>query len=161
MSTLIESLHVLGLQNLERTKICMSYNRTTAIFKIELEDRGVLATAAICGSVPEFEYDDDDYVDGSGNRIKGIATSSLAVAFRNHPVVARAILKSDFFRSAIAELADIPGATCCTMGIAPDRIEIGTVGHSGECLVHLPKSSEVRVLSEIVAFVFCERRSFS
>lgn len=142
LPTLIDSLHVLGLHNLDRTKVCMSYNRTAAILKVELEDRGVLATAAICGSVPEFEYDDNDYGDKIPQQ-DGIATSSLAVAFRNHSVVARAILKSDFFRSAVAELADIPGAMTCTIGIAPEYIEIGTVGHSGECLVHLPKSSEV------------------
>jgi len=147
LPTVIDSLHVLGLQSLDRTKVCMSYNRNDAIFKVELEDRGVLATAAICGSVPEFQYDDDDDGDDPNyDRERGIATSSLAVAFRNYPVVARAIVKSDFFRSAVTELADISGAIICSVGISPDYIEIGTVGHSGECLVYLPKSSEVSYL---------------
>lgn len=157
LPTVIDSLHVLGLQNLDRTKVCMSYNRNDAIFKVELEDRGVLATAAISGSVPEFQYDDDagDGENSNDFRERGIATSSLAVAFRNHPVVARAIVKSDFFRSAVTELADIAGAMICSIGISPNYIEIGTVGHSGECLVYLPKSSEVNyLLFHYVLFFF-------
>jgi hypothetical protein len=148
LTTLLESLHVLGTnpKDLERTKLYMSYDRAEAILRIELEDRfGVLATSAVMGSVPDFEYDEDDEdadedENGGGG---GARSSSLAVAFRRSPVLARAIVKSNYFKAAVAELAEVAGASCCTIGIAPNRMELGTVGHAGECLVHLPKSSEV------------------
>eukprot|EP00978_Attheya_sp_CCMP212_P000864 scaffold1856_cov56-Attheya_sp.AAC.3 len=113
-----------------RTKLCMSYNRQTAIFKLELlEDgpsqSGLLNVAAIPGlAVPQDEDENEPL--------------TLAGAFRASPIVARAILKSEFVRDAIAELQDVAGGVTCTVGIGPTGMELAAVGHAGECLVSLP-----------------------
>lgn len=151
LTTVLECLNVLGTSNQERTKLCMSYDRQTCIFKLELEEHGILCTCAILGSLPDNNaFDDDDdgsNVDGDGT---GVNNTSIGTAFRRDKIAARAILKSDFLKDAIDELFELKaaGASCCTVGISSDRIELGAVGHSGECLVYLPKTPEVFVSLE-------------
>ena len=83
LSTVLECLFVLGTHALEKTKLSMSYNIHTEIFKLELlEEGGVLSTAAIPGMVPPSHAQDD-------------GDSSLALAFRSTPIVARIILKEN------------------------------------------------------------------
>lgn len=121
LTTVLECLHVLGTQNLERTKLCLSYNITDEIFKMELLEEGILSTAAIPGMLPP---------DNDGN--------SLALAFRSAPIVARIIVKSECLREALQELELVHGATCCTVGLGPNGIQLASVGHVGECLISLP-----------------------
>jgi hypothetical protein len=126
---LTKVLECLSVCDAARTKLCMSYNRQTAIFKLELlEDgpsqSGLLNVAAIPGlAVPQEDENEP---------------LTLAGAFRASPIVARAILKSEFVRDAIAELQDVAGGVTCTVGIGPNGIELAAVGHAGECLVSLP-----------------------
>jgi Repair protein Rad1/Rec1/Rad17 len=121
LTTVLECLHVLGLQNLDRTKLCLSYNLTEEIFKMELLEEGILSTAAIPGMMPP---------DDNGN--------SLALAFRSTPTVARIILKSEYLREAMQELDLVHGATCCTVSLGPSGLQLAAVGHVGECLISLP-----------------------
>jgi len=127
---LTKVLECLSVCDASRTKLCMSYNRQTAIFKLELlEDgpsqSGLLNVAAIPGlAVPQDEDENEPL--------------TLAGAFRASPIVARAILKSEFVRDAIAELQDVAGGVTCTVGIGPTGMELAAVGHAGECLVSLP-----------------------
>ena len=121
LTTVLECLHVLGLQNLERTKLCLSYNLTEEIFKMELLEEGILSTAAIPGMMPP---------DDNGN--------SLALAFRSTPTVARIILKSEYLREAMQELDLVHGATCCTVSLGPRGLQLAAVGHVGECLISMP-----------------------
>ena len=121
LTTVLECLHVLGLQNLDRTKLCLSYNLTEEIFKMELLEEGILSTAAIPGMIPP---------DDGGN--------SLALAFRSTSTVARIILKSDYLREAMQELDLVHGATCCTIYLGPSGLQLAAVGHVGECLISLP-----------------------
>jgi len=137
LPTLLESLHVLGStpKELEKMKLIMYYDRLDASLKVELEDKfGVLATTAITGSIPEFDYFDSD-----------ASSPSLSVAFRNHQVVARAIVKSDYFKAGVSELTEVGGASSCTIAIANDRMELGAVGYAGECLVEMPKCPDAFV----------------
>jgi hypothetical protein len=74
LTTVLDCLHILGTQGLDKTTLCFTYNLTKEIFKIELlEESGVLSTAAIPGMLPP----EDDL----GN--------SLALAFRSSPIAAR------------------------------------------------------------------------
>ena len=124
LTTLLECLHALGTQNLEKTKVNLSYNLSTAIFKVELlEESGVLSTAAIGG----LETPEDDQI---GN--------SLALAFRSSPVAARIIVKSDSLRDLMRELEIVAGATVATLLLGDDGLEMTAVGHWGECCVTLP-----------------------
>ena len=136
LSTVLKCITVLGQASLDKAKIAMSYDRETCIFRLELEENGVISTCAILGSVA----DDNDENDGQSQM-------GLAVAFRRDKVVARAIVKSDYLKEAVSELVDMKnaGASFCTVGFGVDRIEMGAAGHSGECLVHLPKNPDIFV----------------
>jgi len=147
LTTVLECLGVLGSSSLDRATLCLSYDTQFAIFKIELlEDVYVNATngvplegpngvgvvisnCAIPGmSVAEETdaHDDDD--EGQG----------LDYAFRLHPVIARARIKSEFLKDAINELADVAGAIAATVTLSRRGLELATFGHSTECLVVLP-----------------------
>ena len=143
LTTVLECLHVLGTASLDRTKLCLSYDLHDAIFRIELlEDvlagggtgmagGGVISTCAIPGLAVS---DDEDH-----------GASGLAVAFRSSPIVARAIVKSDFLRDAIVELSDVPGASSATIGISPSGMDLAAIGYSSECQVSLPHAGNASV----------------
>ena len=147
LTTVLECLHVLGTASLDRTKLCLSYDLHDAIFRIELlEDMmaggggggmmmaagggggggGIVSTCAIPGLAVSDDEDEDH------------GASGLAVAFRSSPIVARAIIRSDFLRDAIVELSDVPGAASATIGISPGGMDLAAIGHSSECQVSLP-----------------------
>jgi len=136
LTTVLECLHVLGTNALDRTKLCLSYDLHDAIFRIELlEDThgamggGIVSTCAIPGLAVSDEYDDDEE---GGN-----VASGLAIAFRSSPIVARAIVKSDYLRDAVVELSDVPGAASATIGISPRGMDLAAIGYT-ECQVSLP-----------------------
>ena len=138
LTTVLECLHVLGTNALERTKLCLSYDLHDAIFRIELLEEthgatggGIVSTCAIPGLAVSDDYDDDSDEEGNG-------ASGLAIAFRSSPIVARAIVKSDYLRDAVVELSDVPGAASATIGISPKGIDLAAIGHSTECQVSLP-----------------------
>ena len=87
-----------------------------------LEDSGVLSTAAIPGMIPP----EDDL------------GHSLALAFRSSPIAARFIVKSEVLREVIHELELLSGATCGTVALGPEGLEMAAVGHIGECLISVP-----------------------
>lgn len=130
LSTVLECLFVLGTHALEKTKLSMSYNIHTEIFKLELlEEGGVLSTAAIPGMVPPTHSHQDD--DGGD--------SSLALAFRSTPIVARIILKSDFLRDALQEIDVVSGASTCSILLTPNKgLEFVTVGNQSDCVITIP-----------------------
>lgn len=142
LTTVLECLHVLGTNALDRTKLCLSYDLHDAIFRIELLEEthgatggGIVSTCAIPGLAVSDDYDDDDDdEDGEG----GTGASGLAIAFRSCPIVARAIVKSDYLRDAVVELSDVPGAASATIGISPRGMDLAAVGFSTECQVSLP-----------------------
>uniref|UniRef100_A0A6U5DWW6 Uncharacterized protein n=1 Tax=Corethron hystrix TaxID=216773 RepID=A0A6U5DWW6_9STRA len=139
LTSVMECLGILGSSSssvLNRTSLSMSYDRSTAIFKVEVEEMGVLSTCAVAASEPDDE-DIDDEVDSG--------PSSLTEAFRNDPVVARAVLRSEFLKEATNGIAEVDGAEVCALCISPDGIELGATGHAEECLVELYKSPEVCV----------------
>jgi len=125
LTTLLECLHVLGLQNLEKTKLCLSYNLTKEVLKLELlqEESGVLSTAAIPGIVPA---DDDDL------------QNSLALAFRSSIIAARMIVKSETLLHVVQELELVSGATVGTVSLGPKGLDMSVTGHFGECMVSVP-----------------------
>ena len=138
LTTVLECLHVLGTNALDRTKLCLSYDLHDAIFRIELLEEthgatggGIVSTCAIPGLAVSDDYDDDSDEDGNG-------ASGLAIAFRSSPIVARAIVKSDYLRDAVVELSDVPGAASATIGISPRGMDLAAIGHSTECQVSLP-----------------------
>ena len=138
LTTVLECLHVLGTNALERTKLCLSYDLHDAIFRIELLEEthgatggGIVSTCAIPGLAVSDDYDDDSDEEGNG-------ASGLAIAFRSSPIVARAIVKSDYLRDAVVELSDVPGAASATIGISPKGIDLAAIGYSTECQVSLP-----------------------
>jgi len=146
LSTVLECLGVLGSSSLDRTTLCLSYHTDSAIFKIELlEDvyansatgvalggpsggGVVISNCAIPGMSVAEEQDMHDGDEGQG----------LDYAFRLHPVIARARIKSDFLKDAINELADVAGAISATIILSRRGLELATFGHSTECLVVLP-----------------------
>ena len=121
LTTVLDCLHVLGTQNLERTKLCLSYNLTDEIFKMELLEEGILSTTAIPGMLPPEDNG-----------------TSLSLAFRSTPIVARMIVKSESLREAMQELELVHGATCCAVALGPNGLELAAAGHIGECLIQLP-----------------------
>jgi hypothetical protein len=142
LTTVLDCLHILGTQGLDKTTLCFTYNLTKEIFKIELlEESGVLSTAAIPGMLPP----EDDL----GN--------SLALAFRSSPIAARIIFKSETLRELLPELELVTGATFGTVVLGPNGLEIAAVGHLGECLISVPSkgshvvSIEIPVPSQVAA----------
>jgi hypothetical protein len=145
LSTVVECLHLLGTQNLDHTKLFLSYNLTQELFKIELlEESGVLSTTAIPGMLtPEDEI---------GN--------SLALAFRSSPVAARIIVKSETLGEIITELECVTGASCATCALGPNGLEMATVGHLGECLVSIPARGSHVVSLELSKTESAQARSY-
>jgi hypothetical protein len=136
LTTVLDCLHILGTQGLDKTTLCFTYNLTKEIFKIELlEESGVLSTAAIPGMLPP----EDDL----GN--------SLALAFRSSPIAARIIFKAETLRELLPELELVTGATFGTVVLGPNGLEIAAVGHLGECLISVPSKGTHVVSIEIPA----------
>jgi len=139
LSTVLDCLNILGTTAMERTKLCFTYDRRLAIFKIELLEEGlngsgatmggsILSTCAIPGMCAPEE----------GDETLSQGRTALTAAYRSSPIVARAVLKSDFLRVAMSELHDVPGAVSATFALSPTGLEISTVGHSTECHISLP-----------------------
>lgn len=125
LSTVLDCLHVLGTQNLDRTILSLSFNKADNIFQMELLEDGVLSTAEI----PTMLLPEEN-------------TASLAYAFRSSPIVARIILKSEWLKEALQELELVTGVTCCTVALGPDGLTLAAVGNLGECLIKLPSKNE-------------------
>lgn len=135
LSTVLECLHCLGTHNLDKTKLCFSYNTTKEIFKMELlEESGVLSTAAIPGMLPP----DDD-----------LGSDSLALAFRSSPIAARIIVKSETLQELVSELELVAGGTTATVSLGGDGLEMNVVGHLGECKIVLPARGDHVVSVEL------------
>jgi hypothetical protein len=143
LSTVLGCLLVLGPSSLDRTTLCLSYDASEAIFKIELlEEAGlisgggvILSNCAIPGMSVEDDFhgnDDEEEVDGHRN--------GLDYAFRSEPIVARARIQSEFLRGAMSELTDVAGAVSVTVGISKSCLELSTSGHSTECHIVIPYS---------------------
>jgi hypothetical protein len=134
LTSVLDCLHILGTQSLDKTTLCFTYNLTKEIFKIELlEESGVLSTAAIPGMLPP----EDDM----GN--------SLALAFRSSPIAARIIFKADTLRELLPELELVTGATFGTVVLGPNGLEMAAVGHLGECQISVPSKGMHVVSIEI------------
>lgn len=136
LSTVLGCLLVLGPASLDRTTLCLSFDSSEAIFKIELlEDVGLIAGGGVIISncaIPGMSVEDDfdDEVDGH--------ESGLDYAFRSSPVVARARVQSEFLKGAITELTNVSGAASVTVGISTTGLELATFGHCTECHVVVP-----------------------
>jgi hypothetical protein len=136
LTTVLGCLLVLGPASLDRTTLCLSYDTSAAIFKIELlEEAGlvsgggvIISNCAIPGMSVEDDFDDEELGQESG----------LDYAFRSEPIVARARIQGDFLKAAIAELTDVAGAVSVTVGISKVGLELATFGHSTECHVVVP-----------------------
>ena len=135
LTTVLGCLCILGPSSLDRTALCLSYNSSEAIFKIELlEEAGltgggvIISNCAIPGMAAEDDFEDEELGEQSG----------LDYAFRSKPIVARVRLKSDFLKGAIAELTDVAGAALVTVGVSKVGLELATFGHSTECHVVIP-----------------------
>lgn len=145
LSTVLGCLMVLGPASLDRTTLCLSYDASEAIFKIELlEEAGlisgggvILSNCAIPGMSVEDDVhggggDDDDEEEMDGHR------NGLDYAFRSEPIVARARIQSEFLRGAMTELTNVAGAVSVTVGISKSSLELSTSGHSTECHIVIP-----------------------
>lgn len=115
LTTVLECLCVLGTMSLERIKLCLSYDSSDAIFKIELLEESNLSIGSLNGGVilsniaiPAMSLADDD--DDIFENDEFGHESGLDYAFRSHPIVARARVRSDFLRDSISELTDVAGA---------------------------------------------------
>jgi Repair protein Rad1/Rec1/Rad17 len=134
LSTVLECLHSLGTQTLDKTKLSLSYNLRTEIFKLELlEETGVLSTAAIPGMLTPSLMND-----ASGN---SAFSDSLALAFRSSHIVARILILSEGLREILPELEGVLGATICTIQFNANTLEFLTVGTMGDCVVTIPTNS--------------------
>jgi Repair protein Rad1/Rec1/Rad17 len=149
LSTLLECLHSLGTHNLDKTKLCFSYNTSQEIFKMELlEESGILSTATIPGMVSPHldENDDDDY---------DLRYNALAHSFQSSPISARMIVKSGSLRELVSELEFVTGGTMAAVSLGLDGFKIGVFGYLGECQIVLPPKGnhvvcvEVRPSSEV------------
>lgn len=136
LTTVLGCLLVLGTASLDRTTLCLSYDTSAAIFKIELlEEAGlvsgggvIISNCAIPGMSVEDDFDDEELGQESG----------LDHAFRSEPIVARARIQSEFLKAAIIELTDVAGAVSVTVGISKVGLELATFGHCTECHVVVP-----------------------
>ena len=132
--------------SLDRVPLCMSYDRATALFHLELLEGGQLGGSGGClvtCEVPGVEVS-DDVDDGPDNEIdnhnslSSNNTSGLAAAFRSSPLLSRAILYSDALQAAVSELYDVPGASVAIVNLSNDGMELGTVGPRSEVWVNVP-----------------------
>mmetsp|Transcript_31289 Transcript_31289/g.36510 ORF Transcript_31289/g.36510 Transcript_31289/m.36510 type:complete len:707 (+) Transcript_31289:27-2147(+) len=161
LTTVLECLCVLGPNNLDRTTLCLSYDSRDAIFKIELLEQTIPGAGSVVGgsgpgpisagciisncAIPALAVEDDDCHDdhdlANDHQFGsyGFGHQSLDVAFRSHPIVARARIKSDFLKDAIMELTDVGGSVCASIGLSKKYgLELATFGHSTECHVVVP-----------------------
>ncbi len=138
LTTVLGCLCILGPSSLDRTTLCLSYDTSAAIFKIELlEEAGIMNGGGVIISncaIPGMSADGDGGFEDEelGNE------NGLDYAFRSDPIVARARLKSDFLKSTISELTDVAGATSVTVGVSKIGLELATFGHSTECHIVVP-----------------------
>ena len=123
LMSLLDTLNILGGPNIDKSKLCFSYNSTEETLHLELlDDTGVLSTASIPGMLAP---NSDPLL-------------SLAQAFRRTPLASRMLLKSEILREAMRELELVYGATSGTFSLGKESIEITVVGHVGESTVTIP-----------------------
>ena len=108
----------------------MSYNTVDAIFKLSLEESGVLTT---CDITSLFCDDFDEVHRG------------LFSAFRNAQEEAQMILKSEVLKEGIQELAEIAGATTVKLEVRSGDgggMRLSTEGNMSECEIDFPITSD-------------------
>ncbi len=162
LTSVLECLCVLGPNALDRTSLCLSYNTHTATFRVELlesfANSGVIISNCEIPGMAVADDEDDEYDgvepglllgsnhpnvehDGGGSSDRGaggMISNNLDYAFRSYPILARALIKSEFLKDAISELTDVVGSTAATIGISRAGLEFATYGHSTECHVVVP-----------------------
>lgn len=139
LTSVLEAASCLLPPSAGSSQLNLSYDRGEAVLKMEflqhdLAAGSILSTCALPGLAPADEDDEDE----EGGK-------SLALLFRKTEVTARAIASSEYLRPAVGELAEVAGATCCTLGISPKGVTMGCVGNAmgGDCLVELGKEGFV------------------
>lgn len=123
INTVLDCLQLFGSSS-ENTTLTMSFNTTEAMFKLELEESGVLTT---CDIVTVY---DDDFEE---------LHSGIYSAFRNTPEEVQIIVKSEILREGIQELMDVSGAISVVIEVSKERGEEGlrlsAEGSIGTCFV--------------------------
>mmetsp|Transcript_6968 Transcript_6968/g.20368 ORF Transcript_6968/g.20368 Transcript_6968/m.20368 type:complete len:280 (-) Transcript_6968:395-1234(-) len=128
IKTVLECLGIFGFASLQSTSVSMSYNLDTGVFRIALEEQGILTTCEI------VSYADTE---------DAMELTALATAFAETDEVFKAILRSEHLREVIAELGEIPGAGQATVSVSPESppLQFSTQGTFGYCDLELHKNN--------------------
>ena len=138
--TLLDCFQIFGSSS-DSTIASITYSGEDAVFKLHLEEAGVLTTCELTTL-----YDDDSLE----------VDSALFTSFRNCAEQCQLVVKSEHLREAIHELNDVVGASSvCVEVNASFGMTLSAVGNLGACDVSFPKDSEA-----FVSFR-CERGSGS
>mmetsp|Transcript_10312 Transcript_10312/g.39052 ORF Transcript_10312/g.39052 Transcript_10312/m.39052 type:complete len:321 (-) Transcript_10312:170-1132(-) len=124
LKSVIECLQIFGLASLHQTSVSMSYLMDSAVFRMSLEEQGVLTTCEIAS------YTDTE---------DAMELTALATAFSESEEVFRSILRSEYLREVIGELGDIPGADKASISVSSESppLQFSTQGTYGYCDLEL------------------------
>lgn len=130
LSTLLDCLQLFGSS--DSTTATMTYSSEDAMFRLSLQDSGVMTTCDLTAMHQEdFAGIDND----------------LFAAFRMSPDEIAALVTSDPLKEAVTELAEVPGATAVCFDVSATGMKLSTRG-SGDnvCEIEFPKDTKVFIL---------------
>jgi len=135
LTTLLDCLQLFGSSS-ENTSATITYSEESAVFKLSLEESGVLTTCEISTLLlDEVDGDDQNF--------------DLLTAFMSSNDETKLLLKSEILREAVQEISDIHGAVSVTFSVQQDagfgKLTLSARGTLGICEIDLPRESDAFV----------------
>mmetsp|Transcript_23496 Transcript_23496/g.39863 ORF Transcript_23496/g.39863 Transcript_23496/m.39863 type:complete len:276 (-) Transcript_23496:344-1171(-) len=146
LTTLLDCLLLFGSTS-ESTAATLTYSSLDALFKISLEEAGVLTTCEL------VTLERDDVYAGNVTAEEARSTT-LYAQFREHPEACRFILKAEPLRDAIQDMCDVLSGgdvTFHAMQSPEEMLKLSLKGSLDLFEVEFPKSSSAFVMFECLS----------
>jgi hypothetical protein len=129
LTALLDCLQLFGSS--DSAASTMTYSADDAIFRLSLEDSGILTTCEL----PGLYVDDEDTANGG-----------LFVTFRESPEECAVLMQSEVMLQHVQELFEVPGATCVRVRFSSTGMSMKVTGaDERSCEVEIPRTADIFV----------------
>ena len=130
LTTLLDCMQLFGAS--DTAAATMTYSTEDAVFRLSLEDAGILTTCELSG----MYHDEDD------EELRG----GLFAAFQDSPNESAAVLRSEALREHVQELFDVSGAASAKVRFDGSAMWMATSGaDESSCEVNIPRTADIFV----------------
>jgi len=137
MTTFLDCLLLFGSAS-DTIIASFSYSSIESIFKLSLEESGVITTCDV-----NCIYNDEDLYD---------IDCGLFMSFRDGEIESQIIVQSEHLKDAIVELTEVNGANLVQLTIQnnPKTMKMVSKGAIGTCEIEFPRTSDVFIKFECI-----------